>query len=46
MKKYLFLALLIGLSTAISFAQNQRVSVSGTVLDKDDNSPVVQATIQ
>ena len=46
MKKYLFLALLIGLSTAISFAQNQRVSVSGTVLDNEDSSPVVQATIQ
>ena len=46
MKKYLFLALLIGLSTAISFAQNQRVSVSGTVLDNEDSSPVVQATVQ
>ena len=46
MKRYLFLVLLIGLSSAISFAQNRRVSVAGTVLDEMDNSPVVQATVQ
>ncbi len=46
MKRYLFLVLLIGLSSAISFAQSRRVSVAGTVLDETDNNPVVQATIQ
>ena len=46
MKKYLFLVLLIGLSSAISFAQSGRVSVAATVLDEADNSPVVQATVQ
>ena len=46
MKKYLFLALLIGLSTAISFAQSRRGSVAGTVVDEVDGNPVVQATVQ
>ena len=46
MKRYLFLVLLIGLFSAISFAQSRRVSVAGTVLDETDNNPVVQATIQ
>ena len=46
MKKYLFLVLLIGFSSAISFAQSGRVSVAATVLDEADNSPVVQATVQ
>ena len=46
MKRYLFLVLLLGLSTAISFAQSGRASVAGTVLDETDNSPVVQATVQ
>ena len=46
MKKYLFLVLLMGLSTAISFAQSGRVSVAGSVLDEADNSPIVQATVQ
>lgn len=46
MKRYLFLVLLIGLSSAISFAQSGRASVAGTVLDETDNSPVVQATVQ
>lgn len=46
MKRLVFLALLMGLCSAISFAQNRRVSVAGTVLDGGDNSPVVQATVQ
>ena len=46
MKKYLFLTLLIGLSTAISFAQSRRGSVAGTVVDEVDGNPVVQATVQ
>lgn len=45
MKKYLFLALLIGFSTAISFAQSRRGSVAGTVVDEVDGNPVVQATV-
>lgn len=46
MKRIVSLMLLMCLCTAISFAQNKRVSVAGTVLDKGDNSPVVQATVQ
>ena len=46
MKRYLFVALLVGLSSAISFAQSRRGSVAGTVLDETDNSPIVQATVQ
>ena len=47
MKKLLFFVLLIGISSAVSFAQTKgRVAVSGTVVDKEDNSPVMQATVQ
>ena len=47
MKKFLFFVLLIGISSAVAFAQTKgRVTVSGTVIDKEDNSPVMQATVQ
>ena len=47
MKKFLFFVLLIGISSAVTFAQTKgRVTVSGTVIDKEDNSPVMQATVQ
>ena len=51
MKRFAFLVLLIGISTTLSFAQGQsqgrgRITVSGTVLDKEDNSPIMQATVQ
>ena len=46
MKKYLFLTLLIGLSSAISFAQSRRGSVAGSVVDEMDGTPIVQATVQ
>lgn len=52
MKRFVFLALLlIGISTTFLFAQNRgqgrgRVTVSGTVYDKEDNSSVMQATVQ
>ena len=52
MKRFLFLVLLmIGLSTTLVLAQSRgqvraRVAVSGSVIDKDDNSPVMQATVQ
>ncbi|MBQ8520595.1 MAG: TonB-dependent receptor, partial [Bacteroides sp.] len=47
MKKFLFFVLLIGIGSAVSFAQTKgRVTVSGTVIDKEDNSPVMQATVQ
>mgnify|MGYP003499552491 CR=1 FL=1 len=46
MKRIAFLVLLlIGISTTLSFAQSQgRVTVTGTVLDKEDDSPVMQAS--
>ena len=48
MKRIAFLVLLlIGINTTLSFAQSQgRVTVTGTVLDKEDDSPVMQATVQ
>ena len=51
MKRFAFLVLLIGISTTLSFAQSQsqgkgRITVSGTVMDKEDNSPIMQATVQ
>ena len=46
MKRLAFLVLLIGLSTTMLFAQSGKIAVSGTVLDKEDNSPVMQATVQ
>ena len=52
MKRIVFLVLLIGISTTLLIAQNRsqqgrgRVTLSGTVLDKEDDSPIVQATVQ
>ena len=51
MKRLAFLVLLIGISTTFLLAQNRgqgrgKVTVSGTVLDKEDNSSVMQATVQ
>ena len=48
MKKWVLgLLFLAGMSTA-AFAQggNRKSSVSGTVIDGEDKSPVIQATIQ
>ena len=46
MKRIIFFVWLAMLCSAISFAQNRRVSIAGTVLDEADKSPVVQATVQ
>ena len=51
MKRIAFLVLLIGISTALLSAQSRsqsrgRVTLSGSVLDKEDNSPIMQATVQ
>ena len=46
MKRLAFLVLLIGLGTTMLLAQNGKVTVSGVVLDKEDDSPVMQATVQ
>ena len=51
MKRFFLLSLLIGLSVTVLFAQGRsqgrnRVTISGTVLDKEDNSPIMQATVQ
>ena len=45
------MVLLIGISTALLSAQSRsqsrgRVTLSGSVLDKEDNSPIMQATVQ
>ncbi|WP_455673539.1 TonB-dependent receptor [Phocaeicola sp.] len=47
MKKLVFLLLLVCAGTTLSLAQNnQRVTVTGKVIDGDDKSPVGQATVQ
>ena len=46
MKRLAFLVLLIGLGTTMLLAQSGKVTVSGVVLDKEDDSPVMQATVQ
>ena len=46
MKRLAFLVLLIGLSSTMLLAQSGKVTVSGSVFDKEDNSPVMQATVQ
>ena len=46
MKRLAFLVLLIGLGTTMLLAQSGKVTVSGSVFDKEDNSPVMQATVQ
>ena len=47
MKRFAFFVLLVGLCTTLTLAQNRgqgrgRVTVSGTVIDKEDNSPIMQ----
>ena len=51
MKRFVFFVLLIGVSVTALLAQNRgqaggKVTVSGIVLDKEDASPVLQATVQ
>ena len=51
MKRLAFFVLLLGIGATLAFAQTRgqgrgRVAVSGSVVDKEDNSPVVQATVQ
>lgn len=48
MKKFLLLLLLVCTCATISMAQNngKRVTVTGTVIDGDDKTPVGQATVQ
>ena len=46
MKRLAFLVLLIGLSTTMLLAQSGKVTVSGSVFDKEDDSPIMQATVQ
>ena len=51
MRKIAFLILLIGISTAWVSAQSRtqgkgRVTVSGVVVDKEDDSSIMQATVQ
>ena len=51
MRKIAFLILLIGISTAWMSAQSRtqgkgRVTVSGVVVDKEDDSSIMQATVQ
>lgn len=51
MKKIALWVLLLAFTTTLTFAQNRgqgrsRVTVSGVVLDKEDNSSVMQATVQ
>ncbi|MDO4180362.1 MAG: TonB-dependent receptor [Bacteroidales bacterium] len=47
MKKLVFLLLLTCIGATLSWAQNnRRITVTGTVIDGDDKSPVGQATVQ
>ena len=52
MKRFVLLALLVGISSVCLSAQNRgqqsrtRGTVSGTVVDKEDNSAVMSATVQ
>ncbi|MBQ8443234.1 MAG: TonB-dependent receptor [Bacteroides sp.] len=52
MRRIVLFVLLIGISTTLLLAQNRgqqgrgRVTLSGTVMDKEDDSPVMQATVQ
>ena len=51
MKRFAFFVLVVGLCTTLTLAQSRgqgrgRVTVSGTVIDKEDNSPIMQATVQ
>ena len=51
MRKFAFWVLLVGFATTLSFAQNRgqgkgKVTLTGVVLDKEDNSSIMQATVQ
>ena len=47
MKKLILLLLLVCTGTTLSWAQgSKRVTVSGTVVDGDDKSPIAQANVQ
>ena len=51
MRKFALWVLLVGFATTLSYAQNRgqgrgKVTMKGVVLDKEDNSPVMQATVQ
>lgn len=47
MKKLIFLLLLVCTCATFSWAQNgKRITVTGTVIDGDDKSPIGQATVQ
>ena len=47
MKKLVLLLLLVCTCATLSWAQNsKRITVTGTVIDGDDKSPVGQATVQ
>ena len=51
MRKFALWVLLVGFATTLSYAQNRgqgrgKVTMTGVVLDKEDNSPVMQATVQ
>ncbi len=47
MKKLVFLLLLVCTCATFSWAQNsKRITVTGTVIDGDDKSPIGQATVQ
>ena len=51
MRRFLFFVMLMTIGTTFLFAQSRgqgrgRVTVSGTVIDKEDNSAIMQATVQ
>ena len=51
MRKFAFWVLLVGFATTLSYAQNRgqgrsKVTLTGVVLDKEDNSSIMQATVQ
>lgn len=51
MKRFAFFVLLVGIATSCLFAQGRnqgksRITLSGVVVDKEDDSPVMQATVQ
>ena len=51
MRRFVFFVMLMTIGTTFLFAQSRgqgrgRVTVSGTVIDKEDNSAIMQATVQ
>ena len=51
MRRFAFFVMLMTIGTTFLFAQSRgqgrgRVTVSGTVIDKEDNSSIMQATVQ